>query len=402
MLYKYIVSSPEGERSTGVIDAATMEIAIKSLQARNFIILSIIPEAQEPDFFKRALKYFQRIKFRDIVILSRQLSTLFSAKVSVLESFKLISGETENMLLREKMGELVDDIQGGLSMSQSMAKHPNIFSHFYVNMVKAGEESGKLEEIFANLADYLDRFYELTNKAKHALIYPAFVVLAFVLVLILMLVFVIPKLTGIITETGQDIPIYTKVIIGLSTFTRDYGFLILIAVIFGGFFLWRYIQTESGRDAFARFQMSVPYVGTLYKKLYVSRMADNLQMCLSSGISMVRALEITSDVVGSGVFKTILDESVKEVKAGNALSDIFAKYHDMPSVFSQMVRIGEESGKLNFILKSLADFYKKEVDNAIDTIVKLIEPAMVIVLGAGVAFLLVAILLPIYNVASSI
>jgi len=202
MLYKYEATTAEGEAKAGVIDAANREIAIAALQRRNLIIVSV-EETKEGGFFSKSLAIFQRIKPRDIVILSRQLSTLFEAKVPVLTSLKLLAGETENPALREKMGELLDDIQGGSSISEAMSKQPDVFSKFFVNMVRSGEESGKLDEVFSYLASYLERNYELASKAKGALVYPIFVLVAFVGVMILMLTVVIPKLSPILKETNE-------------------------------------------------------------------------------------------------------------------------------------------------------------------------------------------------------
>ncbi|MBU1159918.1 type II secretion system F family protein, partial [Patescibacteria group bacterium] len=292
MLYKYEATNLEGERQNGSIDAATLDIAIDSLQRRNLIIISIVP-AEKQTFFSKRVGFFETVKPKDVVILSRQLATLFEAKVPVLESFKLVASESESVVLRDKLSQVVEDIQGGISMSQAMAKHPDVFSKFYVSMVKSGEESGRLEEIFLDLANHIERNYELTSKAKNALIYPAFIVIVFIVVIVLMMVFVIPRLSSILTEAGQEVPFFTKVVIGASNFLRDFGLVILGGVLIGLFFLWRYVKTTAGQISFSRFQISLPYIGGLLRKIYLSRVADNLRILLSSGISMVRSLEIT-------------------------------------------------------------------------------------------------------------
>jgi type IV pilus assembly protein PilC len=220
--------------------------------------------------------------------------------------------------------------------------------------------------------------------------------------MILMIIFVIPRLNTILSEAGQQIPLYTKIIIGISGFLRDFGPFILIALVVGIVFLWRYIRTESGQESFSRFQISVPYVGSLYKKVYLARITDNLKTLLSSGVSMVRSLEISADVVGNDVYSRILKESTDAVKGGNSLSEIFSKYDDIPLLVSKMIKIGEETGKLNFMLETLARFYKREVDGAVETLVSLIEPIMIIVLGICVGVLLISILGPIYNISSAI
>ena len=402
MLYKYEATTLEGEKQTGTIEAANVEIVINSLQRRNLIIISIDPVDKPKHFWEANIKFFERVKMRDIVILSRQLATLFEAKVPVLDSFKLLANETENLTLRKSLNEVVEDIQGGSPMSVAMSKHPNIFSRFYVSMVRSGEESGKLDEIFSYLADYLERYYELTSKAKNALFYPAFVVFTFFSVMVLMMVFVIPRLADIIKEMGQDVPLYTKAVIGTSEFLVDFGVFILLGIAVGIVFLWRYTRTELGREAISRLQISVPYIGTLYKKLYLARITDNLETLLSSGIPVVRSLEITADVVGNKVYEKILKDAVDAVKGGNPISEVFSQYKEIPPLISRMMRIGEESGKLNFILKTLSRFYSREVDNTVGNLVSLIEPIMIISLGLAVGILLVSILGPIYSITAGI
>jgi len=401
VLYKYEATTAEGEEKRGVIDAANRDIAIAALQRRNLIIISV-EEAKESGFFSKPLAIFNRVKPRDIVILSRQLSTLFEAKVPVLTSLKLLAGETENPALREKMSVLLDDIQGGSSISEAMSKQPDVFSKFFVNMVRSGEESGKLDEVFSYLASYLERNYELASKARSALIYPIFVLVAFFGVLVLMLTVIIPKLSVILKETGQELPIYTKAIIAVSDLLINYGIFVLIALIVGAISVWYYLRTGQGKAGFARFQLSIPYVGVLYRKLFIGRMLDNFETLLSSGVSVIRTLELTADVIDSEIFRQILTESIEAVKGGSSISESLSRYEDIPGLVVQMIRVGEETGKLAFVLKTLSRFYKKEVDTAIETLMSLIEPALIIVLGLGVGLLVAGILGPIYNITAGI
>lgn len=399
MLFKYQARTPDGRPADGTIDAATIDSAISALQRRGLLIVSIDP-AQEKGLFGKKFVLFSHVPQNDIVIFSRQLATLFEAKVPVLDAFKLLAGEAENIVLKETLASMIDDIQAGIPISTAMGKHSAVFSTFYVNMVRSGEESGKLSETLEYLADYLERSYELVSKVKNALIYPIFVMISFIGVLIVMFVVVIPQLTGILKETGQELPFITSVVIGLSEFLVNYGVVLLIAALIGGVALWRYSKVEGGKVFFSRLRLTIPYVGTLYRKLYLSRIADNMDTMLSSGISMVRAIEITADVVGDEVYRAILQESMEGVRAGASLSDTLAKHPEVPPILVQMTRIGEETGKLGYVLKTVARFYKREVNSAVDTMVSLIEPMMIVFLGVGVGFLLVAILGPIYNISA--
>lgn len=401
MLFKYKVVDDKGIDKTGEIDAPNRDMAISGLQRRGLIVISIVEEGKKKDFL--SLSFFGKVSMKEIVILSRQISTLFEAQVSALKAFTMLATNTDNKILSAKLTEVSDDLQAGVSISGSLAKHPDVFSDFYVNMVKVGEETGKLNETFDHLANYLNRQYALTSKTRNALIYPVFVVVTFFVVMGLMFVVVIPKLSAIILDSGQEPPIYTKIVIALSTFFVNYGFIFLIFIILLAIWVWRLSRTQQGKIYLDKFRLGVPAVGNLYQKLYLSRIADNMDTMLTSGIPIVRAIDITSEVVGSRVYRGILKDVADGVKSGLSFSATFEKYNkQVPPIMVQMIKIGEETGSLGNILKTLADFYKREVDDAVDTLVGLIEPVMIVVLGLGVGILLVSVLMPIYNLAGGI
>lgn len=400
MLFKYKVLDQTGASKEGSIDAANKDLAITSLQRRGFIVISILGEEEKTSVFQMAL--FEKVPLKDVVILSRQIATLFNAQVSALKAFTMLASSAENKLLSRKLRQIADDLQSGTSISGALSKHPDAFSDFYVNMVRAGEESGKLNEVFLYLADYLNREYELTAKTKNALIYPAFVILVFIAVMTLMFVMVIPKLSSIILESGQAVPLYTKIIISVSNFFVDYGIFILIFFVVLGLYLWRLSRSEGGKRYLDSIKINTPVIGNLYRKLYLARISDNLDTMLTSGIAIVRAIEISSDVVGNKVYGDILKKAGQDVKEGSSLSDAFARHEEMPPIMVQMVKVGEETGALGSILKTLGQFYKREVDDAVDTLVGLIEPIMIVALGLGVGILLTSVLVPIYNIAGGI
>lgn len=400
MTFKYKALDQSGSSKDGVIEAVNVDIAIDALQKRGLSIISIKPEEETGKGLFGRISFFGKVSNKDIVILSRQLATLFEAQVSALRVFQLLAMQSENAVLRGKLKEVVDDLQAGNSISGSLSKHQDVFSSFYINMVKAGEESGKLDQTFIYLADYLDRTYEINSKVKVAFIYPGFVMFTFVAVIVLMLVVVIPKISSILKESGQAIPIYTKIVLGISDFMIHYGIFILIALIVGGYFLWRYLKTEVGKISYDDLKITVPFVKDLYSKLYLSRIADNMNTMLISGIPMVRGLDLTALIVGNLIYKKILNETVEDVKAGSSVSSALEKHEKIPGIFVQMVKIGEETGQLGTILKTLANFYRREVTNSIDSLVSLIEPAMIVILGLGVAFLMASVLVPIYNISS--
>lgn len=401
MIFSYHAIDKDGHEREGTIEALSQDIAVAALQRRDLIVSAIQPE-EKNSFFEFSFAFLNRIKNKDIVILSRQIATLFEAQVSALRVFRLLASEVENKQLAIVLSAVGDDLQGGSPISKALARHPNVFSKFYVNMVHAGEESGKLSETFVYLADYLDRTYDVVSKAENALIYPIFVIVVFFVVMGLMLTLVIPKISVVLIDSGQEIPIFTSIIINLSSFLVQYGVFLAVALIMGGFFAMQFKKTDHGRLVFDQLKLSVPYVGDLYNKLYLARIADNFATMILSGISVIEALEITASVVGNADFEAVLAEVATEVKAGAPISDSLAKHSEIPGIMVAMTRVGEETGELGKILSVLAKFYNREVVNAVDTLVGLIEPVLIVMLGLGVGTLLVAILMPIYNLAGAI
>jgi len=397
----YQALDKDGNQKEGTITAASENVAINSLQKRGFIISDIRDAEGSGSIFDKNITWLQRVSMKDIVIVSRQLATLFGAQVSALRVFRLLGSENENPKLSSALNEIAEDLQGGSSISAAMEKHPKIFSSFYISMVKSGEETGRLDETFDFLADHLDRTYEVQSKAKNALIYPAFIVFTFVTVMALMLTMVIPKISSILIESGQEIPIYTKAVIGLSEFLVNYGLYFLILLVIGIFVLLKYGNKGRGKEMVDRFKLSIPYVGNLYEKLYLSQLADNLNTMLMSGIPMVRALELTKDVVNNEIYRNAIDDVIEQVRGGGSLSDSFSRHPEFPGILIQLIRVGEETGNVGEILGTLSKFYRREVTNAVDTLVGMIEPIMIVLLAVGVGFLLASVLIPIYNISSA-
>lgn len=401
MLFKYHAIDEDGHERDGTIEAPSQEVAVSALQRRNLII-SVIESAEKRSIFDINIPFFSGISNKDIVILSRQIATLFEAQVSVLRIFRLLAAEIDNKQLSIILSSIGDDLQGGSPISKALSRHPKVFSVFYVNMVRSGEESGKLSETFLYLADYLDRSYSIVSKAENALIYPLFVIAVFFIIMTLMLTMVIPKISAILLDSGQSVPIYTKIVIGFSNFFVDYGFLVLIALIAFGFYLIQLRRTERGKFILDNLKLSVPYIGNLYKKLYLARIADNFSTMLLSGVSVVEAIEITGSVVDNSTYEAVMKRVGADVKGGSSISDALGKHPEIPGIMVAMTKVGEETGELGKILSTLAKFYDREVANAVDTLVNLIEPIMIVLLGLGIGILLAAVLLPIYNLAGAI
>ena len=401
MLFKYKALDKTGAEQEGTIETVNEDTAIAALQ-RNGLVITNVEPADKKDIFHGDITLFEHVSAKEIVILSRQLATLFEAQVTALRVFRLLGSEASNPLVRTALSQIAEDIQSGTTISKAMAKHPKLFSSFYCNMVLAGEETGRLEETFNHLAEYIDRSYAVTSKAQHALIYPAFIVFTFVTVMVLMLTFVIPQLAEMLKEAGAEIPIYTKVVLFISDVFVNYGLLLVLFLVGLIVALWRYGKTPVGRNYYDRIKLDVPFVGGLYQKLFLARLSDNLATMLASGIAMVQAIEITSAVVENVHYEKSLLEARDAIKNGASISKAFSKHDEIPAIMIQMMRVGEETGELSSILQTLSKFYTREVENTVDTLIGLLEPIMIICLAGGVGVLVASVIMPIYQVTMTL
>ncbi|KKQ38807.1 MAG: Type II secretion system F domain protein [Candidatus Moranbacteria bacterium GW2011_GWF2_37_7] len=403
MKFSYQAKTKQGELQSGVVEAFSREAAIDVLQRHGLIILKLNTESEAPTLTRR-IRIFESIKKKEVVIFSRQLSTLFSAKVPLVESLQILSSQAISPIFQEIVMDIARELEGGMALSLAMSKYPKVFSKFYVSMVKSGEVSGKLEEVFNYLAESLERQNNLSAKVLNSLIYPAFILTVFVGVIILMFVYVIPKLKIMVEETGQSFPLPTRIIFGVSDFIIVYGPYILPLILIGGFFAGRYfLNTQSGRLIFDKFKLKIPIFGELFQKISISRFAESLGTLISGGLPIVQAIEVTSDIVGNEYYRNIFMQTAQQVRKGFPISSVLKLYPDIiPPMVAQMVFVGEETGRLEEIFKKTANFYEQETSRMLDAMVSLIEPLMIIMLGGMVFILVAAILMPIYNIAQGI
>jgi type II secretory pathway component PulF len=402
MLFNYIALDATNTQRTGQIEATNFDAAISAIQKRGYTVIDLKEIVEKSSFLNFKFPLSSSVKPKEVVILSRQIATLFQAQVPPLRIFRLLANESENPQLAAVLNQMVEELQAGSSISRALASHPQVFSNFYVQMVRSGEKNGTVEKSFDYLADYLDRSYEITVKARNALIYPAFVIGIFFIVMGLMLTLVIPRVAQILIDSGGELPIYTKIVIGLSGFLVSWLWLILILASVGIIFLWQFLKTPGGRRFYDQFMLSIPFAGDLKRKLILTRICDNLSTMLSNGTQIVEALEVTAEVVDNSVYKEILEAVLSDVKAGRSFPDAISEYPELPSIFAQMVRAGDESGQTSVVLSTLALFYRREVNTAIDTLIGMIEPIMIVLLGLGVGTLLASVLMPIYNITAAV
>lgn len=387
--------------------SSSLEAAISTLQNQQLIIIEVKPAEEAKNLTLNVLMnqlnaLFNRIKNEDIVFFSKQLAVLIAAKVPLVQSLRVMAKQTENPNFSGVIGAMADDVDAGMVFSRALAKYPKIFSDFFIQMIRSGEISGRLEETLAYSSDYLNKQYILNSKAKGAMIYPAFIVGAFIIVGVLMLIFVIPNLTSVLVESGQRLPFVTRLLIGTADFTKKWGWLVFI--ILGGTIYFTVISIKKSpewRYGYDELKLRLPIFGKLLKKMYLARFSETLLTLYSSGIAISQSLEIAADVVGNSVYKRIILEADEAVRKGSNISVVFARYPEILPMVTQMISIGEQAGKLDSILKQISAFFTEEINRAFDDIVNLIEPILIVVLGVGVGILVAAILIPIYNLVNA-
>jgi type II secretory pathway component PulF len=396
MKFNYQARTQKGDIYTGSIEASNQEFAAALLRERG--LFATFLEEASPPVYARKINFFDRITRKDIVMFSRQLAIMFKSKVSLVESLRVLASQTKKANLKEKILKISEQVEGGTSFSQTLARYPKVFSSFYVAMVKSGEASGKLSEVLNYLADHLEKEYHLISKTKGALIYPALIVFSILLILILLTFFVIPNLLQVLEASGQTLPLPTRIVLSFTTFIKNWAWLIALVIILAVFSFFRYYATRKGKEFFDRVFLKVPIAGAFLKTIHLSRFAENLSTLISGGLPIVQSLDIVGDIITNLSYKQVVAKIREEVRKGEMISSVLSQHADLfPPVFVQMVLIGEKTGTLDSTLMNVVDFYQQEVDRSINNILSILEPALIIFLGLVIAGLMLSILMPLYQ-----
>jgi len=397
----YKAQTKEGKIVEGKIDAGSENQAITTLHSRDLVVISVEPEAR--GLATRDLgRFFQRISNKDVTIFTRQLATLVGAQVPLLESLKTMARQTPKAHFAEIVSDVAREVEGGASLSQALGQHPDVFSDFYIRLVQSGELTGKLSDTLNQLAAFLEKSNSLVSKIKSALSYPIFLLVALIVVMFVMMTTVMPQLLNILEESGvEDLPITTKIIVAITSFVNSYIIFILVGLIILIVGVVKWIQTPKGREWWDAFKVNVPQFGSISRAFYMSRLAESLSTLVKVNIPILDSLKATSDLVGNVIYKDILLEAAENVRGGGSVSEVFAKYEEIPPLVPSMLAIGEKSGKTDFMLDNLSKFYNEEADNAIASLTQIIEPALILILGVAVGVLVSAILLPIFSLVGA-
>lgn len=398
-IFTYRAKDDQGVIKEGVVEASTEAAAWEILHGHGLTVLRLEPQAAEFRLEKYLPFLFGRVPRKELVIFSRQLSTLINAKVPIIQALDILSSQVTNNTLRGIIGELIDEIEGGKSLSESISRFPEVFSNLYVYLVKSGELSGTLDQSLNYIAEQQEKDYELMSKIRGALIYPIFIVSAIIIVGILMFIFVLPQMISVLKEAGASLPLTTRILIFLTESLQKYWsiiFGVVIGLLVSSQF---YIRSAGGRAVWDAFKMKLPIFGKLLKNIYMDRLSLNLSTLVAGGIPIVTALETVAEIVGNTVYREIIKGAAEEVEGGKAIATAFALRPEIPKLVTQMVKIGEQTGNLDEVLSKLSRFYDKEVANTLQTLTTLLEPVIMILLGLAVAVMVAGILLPIYNLA---
>lgn len=402
MKFVFKAKNNQGQVKEGVVDATDPKAAAAILERNDLVPISIVEQKKTLGIVRELEKAWEGVKPKELVIFFQQLSTLIGAHVPVVSALRTIEDQTENRFFRIVLKEMADDIEDGIQFSVAIEKHPDVFNTLTTSMIRSGEASGELQRSIDTISKNIEKNYQLAAKIKGALYYPAFVMGVAGVIGFLVVTFILPKITIMIKDLKVPVPWYTAFLIWLGDFMNTWWWAVLIglAAIAGG--IAYYAKTPAGRSEWQQIILKIPVIGALARSIYITRFAENLGALLDSGIPVVRALIITSQVVGNEVFEKIILKSADEVKAGGTISTVFLQSTQFPPIVSQMIRIGEETGSLANVLQSVAKFYNQEVETTTRSLTTLIEPLLIVFLGIGVGILVVGVLLPIYNIASQI
>lgn len=397
-IYKYSATNEDGRKKSGQIVGVNESDVSNRLKQNGLELVSVnkITDTFEGKF----LRFIAPIKTKELVVFTRQFAVMISANVTVVESLKILVDQTKNITLQNMIAEIAYEVDGGAFLSDAFAKRPRIFSNFFINIVKSGETSGKLDEVLNYLADEMEQNYDMIAKVKGAMIYPIFIVTALIGVGIVLMVYVIPNLTSMLTETNAELPTSTKIVIAVSNFFVDYMWLVVLIVAALAFGLYSFSKTTFGRRTIDITKLKMPIFGPLFKYIYLMRFTRSLSTLVKGGVTITKGLEITAEVVGNVIYREIIIETLESINDGNPIYLVMNQSNYVPKMVPQMISVGEKTGKLDLVLDKVTEFYGRETTNMLNNLSKLMEPIIMVIMGVGVGVMVAAVIMPMYNLAS--
>lgn len=404
MKYSY-TAIKEGKTINGTVEASSEPAVLSLLEHQGVKPLLIKVEKGKTAFFHSLKKGHKRVKLHDLVIFTRQLSTMISAGVPLTRALATLQAQTTNKYFKEVVNSVAKDVESGQPLSSAFAKYPAVFSDVYVNMVSAGETGGILDDILKRVAAQVEREASMRKKIKSAMMYPTVILTITVIAFFGIMIFIIPRIAAILKDLGgpnAKLPVYTRALLSISDFFRAHAIVMVVLIALGVFLLRRYIMTPKGKLAFHKLLLKIPVVNTIILKVAIARFSRTFASLMSAGVGVLDALEVTGGAIGNKVIEAELKEAAKEVKNGKQLSEPLSTSPHFPAIVSQMLAVGEETGQIDTVLIKVADFYEEEVDVLIDGLTSIIEPVMIIVLGSMVGLIAASVMGPIASLSQNV
>lgn len=398
-LFNYLAKDIQGVEHRGTIETVDAHQVSSLLTKKGLVVINI---KQIEDENKKFLdRFFGKVSFSDVVIVTRQLATMVESGLVVSEALDILADQQTNPMFKKILEGISRDVKSGLDLATSLKKHPDVFSPLYANLVKAGEQAGKLDVVLTQMANNLEKDREFRARIRGAMIYPVIVIVMMFLVMLVMIFFVIPRLTTLYSQSNIDLPLPTKILIGTSSFFINFWWAILAIVVGIVFTFRKWVGTPTGKMRFDSIMLSLPVVGKVTRGTLITNFTRTFGLLITAGIPILDSLTIVADVLSNSVYKQAVLESVKGVERGLPFSTQLEQIGVFPKIVSQMFRVGEETGKVDQVSFKLAEYFETETDNLVKNLTVIIEPVVLVVLGLGVAFLVLSIILPIYKLTTS-
>lgn len=399
-VFSYTAKDLQGEYHKGEIETVDEHQAANLLRKKKLIVIRL--KSVDKNSANPLDRFLKRVSFSDVVVMTRQLSTMISSGLVLSEAIDILIDQQENGYFKTVLTGVSADIKGGIDFATSMEKYPNVFPPIYTRLVRAGQVSGKLDSILLQLADSLEKDREFQGKVRGAMIYPAVVSCMMLAVMLIMVFFVMPKLLGLYKDSGLKLPFITQVMITVANLLINFWWALLLVIIIGVLSFRRFISSPEGRSLFDKVILKLPIIGKIANLVALTNFTRTFSLLVGSGISILDAIRIVSNVVGNSAYRESLESSYKGVERGLSFSSQLIGSPVFPKVVGQMIKTGEETGKLDTVMAKLSSYFESETDNTLKNVTALIEPLILIVLGLGVGLLVVSVILPIYQLTTNV
>ena len=398
--YKYKARDKNGRLVTGEVEASTESVAARLVRERGYILVDL--KNANGGLFGLSEKIGGRVSGGDVTAYTRQLATMINAGLPVTESLQILRLQSKTAM-KAVVTQILADVESGESLSKAFGKHPKVFSPTYIALVRAGETGGVLDKVLARLADNLEKSQEFRGKVKGAMIYPAIIVVGMIVVSIIMVVFIMPRLTELYSQFDAELPLTTKILTGVSDFIINFWYLVILMLGAAFFGFKTYLKTKAGKRKIAQILFKIPILGELQREVTLTELTRTLSLMVGSGVPILEGLGVTAGVVGNIIISESLLGASKQIEKGFPISYAFAQYPDaFPYILAQMISVGEETGKMEEVLSKVSHVFEVDSEQKVKALTASIEPIIMIVLGIGVAFLVVSVILPIYNLTTSL